>query len=117
MSQSITIHLDGVEREFDLSTLLISESRDMKRLIGITTRAAFLEGLTESDPDAIAFLWWLANKRAGTPLEGKFLDIDFDIEGMVITVPVTEEPEPAAEEDADPDLPTGSVEGQDSPTP
>lgn len=107
MAVSITITLGDVQRELQLTSLLISEAREMKRLIGLSSIGAFVQALQDSDPDAIAFAWWLVNSRAGTPLGGKFADLDFDIEAMRWGVTGLED-EPAAEEDADPDLPTSS---------
>ena len=115
MSAVITIHLDGESREFDLSSLLISEARDMKRLIGYSDMRTFLDALDGNDPDAAAFAWWLVNKRAGTPLEGKFTDIDFNLQDLAFSVPARED-EAAPKEGADADLPTSSSEGQESPT-
>ncbi len=116
MSAVITIHLDGESREFDLASLLISEARDMKRLIGYSDMRVFLDALDDKDPDAAAFAWWLVNKRAGTPLEGKFADLDFNLQGMTFSVPARDDVEPAPEEGAEDDTPTSSDEGQESPT-
>lgn len=116
MAITITLTLDGESRDLALDSLLISEAREMKRLIGVASMGDFITGLQEADPDSIAFAWWLANRRAGTPLPGKFTDLDFDIEGLRVSVPMDDELETAAEEDADPDLPTGSEEGSEDST-
>lgn len=116
MAVIITLTLDGQSRDLDLSSLLISEAREMKRLIGVSSMADFITGLQQSDPDSIAFAWWLACARAGQPLAGKFTDLDFDIEGLRVSVPLDEEQDTAAEEDADPDLPTGSEEESEAST-
>lgn len=115
MALVITLHLDGVVRDLALDSLLISEAREMKRLIGVSSMPAFVSALQESDPDAVAYAWWLANNRAGTPLGGKFTDVDFDMEGLLVSVPNEPDEVTAAEEDADPDLPTSSAE-ETSPT-
>ncbi len=107
MSLTITLALGDVHRDLALDSLLISEAREMKRLIGVSSMPAFVAALQDLDPDAVAYAWWPANNRAGTPLGGKFTDVDFDMEALRVTVPQSEE-EPAAEEDADPDLPTSS---------
>lgn len=116
MAVIITLTLDGQSRDLALDSLLISEAREMKRLIGVSSMGDFIAGLQQSDPDAIAFAWWLASARAGHPLAGKFTDLDFDLEGLRVSVPMEEEQETAAEEDADPDLPTGSEEGSEDST-
>ena len=116
MAVTITLTLGDVEREFTLGSLLISEAREMKRLIGLSSTAALVEALQADDPDAIAFAWWLVNNRAGTPLGGKFIDLDFDIEALRWGVTGIEEQVAAAEEDADPDLPTSSGQEPDSLT-
>ena len=108
-STIITFHLDGVSKDFDLGTLLVSEARDMKKMIGLASTADLLEALQNEDPDATAFAWWLANKRAGTPLEGKFLDLDFNLNGLLVSVPKPPEADSLVEEaEVDPDAPFGS---------
>lgn len=109
MSLLITMTLDGVDRELDLGTLMISEAREMKRLIGYGSNEAFLNDLKALDPEAVAFAWWLANKRAGTPIEGKFSDLDFDLEALRARASVSDEDEAeGSEDDTDTDVPTGS---------
>lgn len=115
MAVTITLTLGQTERELALNSLLISEAREMKRLIGLSSMPAFVEALQADDPDAIAFAWWLANNRAGTPLGGKFADVDFDMESLRWGVTGVEQ-DTAAEEDADPDLPISSGEESESPT-
>lgn len=110
MSLLITMSLDGDDRDLDLGSLLISEAREMKRLIGYGSAETFREELGNLDPDAVAFAWWLANKRAGTPLPGKFADLDFDLEALRARATLTDvdaAPDDA-EDDTDTDVPTGS---------
>lgn len=107
MSLLITMTLDGVDRELDLGSLMISEAREMKRLIGYGSAETFLRELTALDPDAVAFSWWLANKRAGTPLAGKFADLDFDLEALGARASLSDDAE-VSEDETDTESPTGS---------
>jgi hypothetical protein len=112
------MELDGVERELDLGTMLISEARELKRLTG-WDYISWRDQLAQSDPDAIAFSWWLVNRRAGTPLPGSFADLDFDMTALNVVARRTDDDEVAGDDkgdDANAEGPTGS-EPDSSPDP
>ena len=117
MSLQITMTLDDVERDLDLGSLLISEAREMKRCIGYGSTETFLSELKALDPDAVAFAWWLANRRAGTPIAGKFADLDFDLEALRARASIAgEDAEESTEDDTDTGVPTGSEPEAESQT-
>jgi hypothetical protein len=108
MSLIVFMTLDTVERELDLDTMLISEARELKKLTGwdyLTWRGE----LAKQDPDALAFAWWISNARAGTPLEGRFVDVDFNMAALDLRVVNTDADEDSDDdEDDDAEGPTGS---------
>jgi hypothetical protein len=101
---------------FELGSLLVSEARQMKRCIGLTSKDQLVQALLEEDPDAIAFMWWLAAQRAGEPLPGTFAELDFNTVDVVFSADVEPEAPSAAGEGADPDLPTSSSQGTEAQT-
>lgn len=108
MGTVITFRVGDEAHDFDLATLLISEAREMKRCIGISTISELMSGIDGSDPDCIAFTWWLARKRGGAPAAGPFIDFDFDMAAFDFTITAPGDDDAAPEEGADPDLPTSS---------
>jgi hypothetical protein len=112
-SKPLMMSLDGVEHELDLDSMLISEARELKRLTGwdyLTWRSM----LGQSDPDAIAFAWWMVCKRAGDPVPGSFMDLDFDMVSLQVRVVVDDEAADEQADDADDARPIGSVEGSET---
>ena len=105
------MRLDGVERIYDASDMTLGESFELKKLTGLTV-PTFNAGFSQQDPECWRFAWYIANKRAGEPLEGRYSDIDFkwaDLEFEPEYEAVEDEPVEAAGED---DLPTSPVSDQ-----
>lgn len=106
MGRQFALTVDGVTRNLDIDSMLISEARDLKRLTGLT----FLDwqnDLFQLDATSIAFAWWLACRRDGAPIPGAFSDLDFDMGAMNIEYLRPEgEPDDDAPE-ADAEGPTG----------
>ena len=110
------MNVEGVERELDLGTMLISEARELKKFTG-WTQDAWREQLGLSDPDAIAFAWWLANRRAGAPLAGAFTDVDFDLTALEVTAVVDVDAATGDEgDDENAEGPIGSEPESESPS-
>jgi hypothetical protein len=112
----INITIGDKTYPFELNSLLISEARQMKRCIALTTRDQLVQALLQEDPDAIAFMWWLAAQRAGEPLPGTFAELDFDTLDVKVSVDGEPEVSAAVQGAADPDLPTSSNQGTEAPT-
>lgn len=114
MAIQIKMRLGEEEHILDLESMLISEARLLKKHVGwdyLTWR----QQLGQSDPDAVAFAWWIAKRRSGED-PGPFMDLDFDMAALDAEAVVDEEPE-AEEDDTDTDLPTGfEMELATSPT-
>ncbi|MET7479533.1 hypothetical protein ABZT17_34940 [Streptomyces sp. NPDC005648] len=79
----VKLTVEGTEYEFDGSRLLVAEARELKTYTGFTP-PKWLAAIDESDPDGLAFLIYLAKKRAGEQLRYSDLDsldyADFDLE-------------------------------------
>lgn len=86
------IVVDGQTYEFDTATLKVGEMRALKKASGMKIRD-FTEGLSDSDPDALTGLVWLAKRRAGEHI--KFDDLDFELSDFEVVS--EDEPEPAAD--------------------
>ncbi len=99
------IVLGDVSRRLDLNSMTIREARECKALTGWTWDRWRI-ALAEGDADAIAYAWWLANARAGEPLGGDFLDVDFDMGQMEIRSADQPAAEPLRAEEDEPG-PTG----------
>lgn len=100
------IVLGDVSRELDLNSMTIREARECKALTGWTWDRWRI-ALAEGDADAIAYAWWLACQRAGEPIGGAFLEVDFDMGDLEIRSIDVPDAEPvAAEEEPGP---TGSA--------
>lgn len=97
----------GVTRRLDTDSILMSELRFLRRNTQYGSHIEFIDGLQADDPDALVFAWWLASKRAGEPIEGRFDEIDFDLADVQFAV--TEE-EGAAQAAAGPTSPPMSEE-------
>ena len=91
-------------RDLDLAKFRLSEADDLMRLTG-WSRPEWITALFDDHPDAIRFAWMIANRRNGTPLEGGFKDIDFDLADFTVDVVADDEPE--AVEGAESEVPTG----------
>lgn len=83
MNQTIRLTLDGVTHDIDIYSAKIAEASECERLTGWTW-PEWRDELGRSHSVAVAFLWWAAAKRAGTPLEGKFTDLNFDLNDLVV---------------------------------
>lgn len=98
----------GVEdqtRELDLGSMTIREGAECERLTGWTWDEWRVE-LAKGRATAVAFAWWLASKRAGEPVTGRFTDLDFDM-GRTTFRRLDAEPEESVEEEGDDTRPTG----------
>lgn len=69
----IKLTVEGIDYEFDGDRLLLAEARELKTHTGLTP-GKWGVGIDEGDPDAIAFLIYLAKKRSGESL--RFSDLD-----------------------------------------
>ena len=101
------ITLAGETRELDLNRMTIREARECKSLTGWTWDRWRL-ALAEGDADAIAYAWWLACQRAGDPIGGDFLALDFDMGDLEITSVDRPDAEPVTPAEEEPG-PTGSA--------
>lgn len=77
----------GAEPEvFDVYVDLMLDEADMLlRSTGLTWRD-WLTGIDAGKPDALRFVYWLARKRAGDPVEEKFSEITFWLHALSTTV-------------------------------
>jgi hypothetical protein len=107
MALTIRMKLDDETHELDLSSMMISEARLLKKFTG-WDYLSWRTQLGQSDPDAVAFAWWIALRRDGVD-PGPFADLDFDMASLKAKA-ILDEDDAAAEEDADADLPTSSDE-------
>lgn len=110
MSIDLTITVEGTSHGLDLQSFRLSEADELKRLTG-WSRSEWITALFEDHPDAIRFAWMLANRRAGTPLEAKFSDIDFDLADLKVEINDTEPARDVDGVEGDPDLPTSPGAG------
>lgn len=106
----LKLTVEGAVYEFDGDRLLLAEARELKTYTGLTP-PKWAAGIDEQDPDAIAFLIYLAKKRSGESLRYSDLDtIDYaDIEMEHVGAPGDDDA--AAEEAgtaADPTPPSGT---------
>lgn len=74
----INVTYDGVTKPLDIDTMKVSEARECEEKTG-QNYVKWRERLEENDPEATLFAWWLANRRAGTPLEGPYHELDIDL--------------------------------------
>ena len=58
------VNFEGVEYQFDLEALDLSEARYIKNVTGFSV-GKLLQGLAEVDPDATAAAYWLMLKQNG----------------------------------------------------
>ncbi|MFJ4735287.1 hypothetical protein ACIP6V_23940 [Streptomyces sp. NPDC088770] len=81
----IKLTVQGAVYEVDAQRLLLAEARELKTYTGFTPPRWF-EALDDADPDATAYLIYLAKKRAGEALRYSDLDsLDYaDIELDII---------------------------------
>lgn len=98
---------DGRSWELDLDTLMIAEGLELRKLTGFSPRA-WIDALTDDDPLAVQFAFYVARRRAGEDVA--FKDIEVNLFGMVLTVLGSEDGD--ADETAVPDevaavVPTG----------
>jgi hypothetical protein len=107
MALTIRMKLDDETHELDLSSMLISEARLLKKFTG-WDYLSWRTQLGQSDPDAVAFAWWIALRRDGVE-PGPFADLDFNMAALEAEA-VFDVDDTAAGEDADADLPTSSDE-------
>ena len=90
---------------YDPEDLTLGESFELKKLTGYTV-PTFNQAFAAQDPEAWRFAWYIANKRHGTPLPGRYSDIDFkwaDLEFEAELEAIEDEPVAPAGDD---DLPT-----------
>lgn len=111
MSTLIKLTVEGTEYEFNPERFLVAEARELKTYTGFTPPRWFA-AIDEQDPDALAFLVYLAKKREGEQLRYSDLDTldyaDFDME----IVDLDAEEEAQAEQAGD-----GTQQEQPDPTP
>ncbi|GHA01520.1 hypothetical protein ACFOOM_12100 [Streptomyces echinoruber] len=115
----VKLTVEGTQYEYDGDRLLVAEARELKAHTGFTPPKWFA-ALDESDPDAIAFLIYLAKKRAGETLRFSDLDsldyADFEFE-MEFVAPEAEQAADQAEVQSEPDPTPASGETGTTPTP
>lgn len=97
--------LGDVERELDMESFRLSEADELLRATG-WDYAEWRTELRNMHPDAVRFAWLLANRRAGTPLEVPFREIDFDYKDF-LTARV-DDPVPQPVEGVEGEGPTGA---------
>ncbi|MFB7595761.1 hypothetical protein [Streptomyces sp. NPDC056160] len=113
----VKLTVEGTEYEYDGDRLLVAEARELKTYTGFTP-PKWLAALDDQDPDALAFMIYLAKKRAGESLRFSDLDTldyaDFDMEFL----DADDEPDDAGEagEGSAPADPT-VASGASGPTP
>lgn len=97
---------DGGSWELDLDTLLIAEGKELRKLTGFGPRE-WVQALTEDDPQAVQFAFYLARKRAGEQVQ--FKDVEVNLFGMTLTVIGAEQdtPDPAVPDEVADVVPTG----------
>lgn len=111
----ITIGEQVLTLDLPLS-LRISESRYLKRNTGLT-EAELLGQFDARDPDAVAYVLWLLNQRAGTPLQSGFLDIDLDMGTIATELIEDDAPEVATAGPTSPDGTATSTPTSEQPDP
>lgn len=111
----ITMTIGAESRSLDLATMPIKDAQECERLTGWTW-TEWRNSLAEDRANAVAYAWYLAGRRAGLEV-GRFGDIDIDLAKLRWTAEMSDEEkqlaeaaDSAADEDEDPDLPTGPVE-------
>ncbi len=78
MEGKATFTCNGVGYEFDFGTLSVSEAMVLKNTAGLGV-LEWHESLSQMDAEAVRALVWIAAKRSGTPIEGKYSEFDFDL--------------------------------------
>jgi hypothetical protein len=67
------------DEEFDVYVDLMLDEADVlaSKTSAQYTWAEWLQAVDNREPDALRFMYWLARKRTGNPIDGKFSDISF----------------------------------------
>ncbi|MGV4984512.1 hypothetical protein ACVB8X_13910 [Streptomyces sp. NRAIS4] len=119
----VKLTVEGESYEFDTDRLLVAEARELKTYAGFTP-PKWYAAIGDDDPDALAFLIYLAKKRAGETLRFSDLDsldyADFELEFVQPPAAQEQPGEPAgdqAEVQAAPDPTPASGESGAIPTP
>ena len=101
--------VNDVRHELDMEKFMVSEADALLKFTG-WKKAEWVTQLLEDHPDGIRFAYWLVAKRAGTPVEGPFRDIDFDLGTLDVDFETDAQPEAAddAAGEGDAVTPTGS---------
>lgn len=86
--------------------LMLDEADALMQWTGLAW-GKWLAAAQRNDPDALRFLYWLARKRAGKPIEGKFSEINFWLHALTVDLVDRgdfgdDEPETIELTDADP---------------
>jgi len=110
-----SISLDEESHVLDLASMTIREGAECERLTGWTWDEWRIE-LGKGKANAVAYAWWLACKRSGAPIPGRFSDVDFDMGAMKFKRLDGEEPEDEPEEEGAPTGPTGPGQEEAEPS-
>ncbi len=78
MEGKATFTCNGVGYEFDFGTLSVSEAMVLKSIAGLGV-LEWHESLAQMDAEAVRALVWIAARRAGAPIAGKYSEFDFDL--------------------------------------
>ena len=117
------ISYDGKDWQFDRKAITVDEWRELKRKYRMTPKG-FETGISEADPDASTFLYWIMLRQSGDQRAILGDHLKPDIIALNAAIGAADDDEPEDEAAADDPVPTrpggprpGSPPGPETPAP
>ena len=101
------ISYEGRDWQFDRKAITVDEWRELKRKYKMTPKG-FEEGISEADPDASTFLYWILLRQSGDQRAVLGDQLKPDIIALNAAIGAADDDEPEDEPEPDPTRPSPS---------